>query len=100
MHYAIDVVTKLIYLYYLFMNDWRIVGNEKDCSLFRRISTSQIHMLKIFIRHIYLGKVFCVRMNSVECIRLRNYFLTMQNKPVQLVVFRFLNYLMITILSC
>ena len=96
MHYAIDVVTKA-YLSRLFMHDWRIVGNDKDYSLFRRISTSQIHMLKIFIhilyctRNIYLGKVFCVRMNSVECIQLRNYFLTMQNKPVQLVVFRFLN---------
>ena len=51
MHYAIDVVTK-IYLSRLFMNEWRIMGNVKDYALFRRISTSQIYVLKKFMRHI------------------------------------------------
>ena len=45
MHYAIDVVTK-IHLSRLFMNEWRIMGNVKDYALFRRISTSQIFVLK------------------------------------------------------
>ena len=50
MHYAIDVVTK-IHLSRLFMNEWRIMGNVKDYALFRRISTSQIYVLKKFMRH-------------------------------------------------
>ena len=63
MHYAIDVVTK-IYLSRLFMNEWRIMGNVKDYALFRRISTSQIYVLKKFMRHIlyciylFFGKFF------------------------------------------